>query len=66
LDMAVATQALCDRFPAYKVIHGDLRHSDHRPIILETHGSEGEEEVRLGDICRNLKLNGLKKRILRI
>jgi hypothetical protein len=40
LDRAVATQKWRDRFPMFKVINGDPRHSDHRPIIVDTHGSE--------------------------
>ena len=39
LDRAVATQAWCDRFPGFKVINGDPRHSDHRPVIVDTHGA---------------------------
>jgi hypothetical protein len=40
LDRAVATQAWMDRFPAYKVVNGDPRHSDHQPILVDTHGTE--------------------------
>jgi exonuclease III len=40
LDRAVATQSWRDRFPGYKVVNGDPRHSDHRPIIINTHGVE--------------------------
>jgi exonuclease III len=39
LDRAVATDSWCARFPAYKVVNGDPRHSDHRPVIVETHGT---------------------------
>lgn len=38
LDRAVANMEWCDRFPGFKVINGDPRHSDHRPIIVETEG----------------------------
>jgi exonuclease III len=41
LDRAVVTQTWRDRFPSYKVINGDPRHSDHRPVIVETHGLQG-------------------------
>jgi hypothetical protein len=34
LDRAVATEEWCAYFPYYKVINGDPRHSDHRPIII--------------------------------
>jgi hypothetical protein len=27
------------RFPSYKVVHGDHRHSNHRPVIVDTHDS---------------------------
>ena len=38
LDRAVATQAWRDRFTAYRVTNGDPRHSDHRPVIIDTVG----------------------------
>jgi hypothetical protein len=38
LDRAVATQGWKDRFPTYKVVNGDPRHSDHRPVMVDTHG----------------------------
>jgi hypothetical protein len=38
LDRAVATQTRRERFPSYKFINGDPRHSDHHPVIVETHG----------------------------
>jgi hypothetical protein len=45
LDRAVASVSSRQRFPAYKVTNGDPRHSDHRPIIIET---DGAERVRRG------------------
>ncbi|XP_073363561.1 uncharacterized protein [Aegilops tauschii subsp. strangulata] len=39
LDRAVATQAWCNRFTAYRVTNGDPRHSDHRPVIIDTDGA---------------------------
>jgi hypothetical protein len=39
LDREVATQSWRNRFLGYKVINGDPRHSDHCPIIVDTHGS---------------------------
>uniref|UniRef100_A0A8R7V1I6 Endonuclease/exonuclease/phosphatase domain-containing protein n=1 Tax=Triticum urartu TaxID=4572 RepID=A0A8R7V1I6_TRIUA len=39
LDHVVATQDWCIRFPAYRVVNGDPRHSDHRPIIIDTAGA---------------------------
>lgn len=43
LDRAVADGDWRARFLAFKVTHGDPRHSDHRPVIVET----GWEEVGL-------------------
>jgi hypothetical protein len=40
LDHVVANQKWRDRFPMFKVINGEHRHSDHRPIIIDTHGAE--------------------------
>ncbi|KAI4986566.1 hypothetical protein ZWY2020_019196 [Hordeum vulgare] len=34
LDRAVATPEWCNRFPEYRVVHGDPRHSDHRSVIV--------------------------------
>lgn len=42
LDRAVANTAWRCKFPLVRVINGDQRHSDHRPIIVEV----GEREVR--------------------
>ncbi|XP_045085746.1 uncharacterized protein [Aegilops tauschii subsp. strangulata] len=39
LDRAVDMQTWCNRFPAFRVINGDPRHSDHRPIIIELQGA---------------------------
>lgn len=36
LDRAVADGNWRARFPAFKVTNRDPRHSDHRPVILET------------------------------
>ncbi|KAI4975241.1 hypothetical protein ZWY2020_048848 [Hordeum vulgare] len=38
LDRAVASHTWRDRFSALIVVNGDPRHSDHRPIIIDTHG----------------------------
>jgi hypothetical protein len=40
LDRAVATSSWRERFPLFKVTNDDPRHSDHRPIIVDTHGAE--------------------------
>lgn len=45
LDRAVANTAWCCKFPLVRVINGDPRHSDHRPVIVEV----GEREVRQWD-----------------
>lgn len=39
LDRAVASEGWCRRFPRTNVINGDPRHSDHRPIIVNTDGA---------------------------
>ena len=39
LDRVVATPEWCQCFPAYKVVNGDPRHSDHRPVVLMRDGS---------------------------
>jgi hypothetical protein len=36
LDRAVEDGAWRHRFPAFKVTKGDPKHSDHRPVIVET------------------------------
>lgn len=40
LDRAVANSAWRARFPLVRVINGDPRHSDHRPIIVEPGAKE--------------------------
>lgn len=40
LDRAVADTALCACFPDFSVRNGDPRHSDHRPVIVDTVGSQ--------------------------
>ena len=42
LDRAVASAGWCGRFPDYRVINGDPRHSDHRPIIVIMNEDERE------------------------
>lgn len=41
LDRAVGSQNWCTRFPSYKVIIGDPRHSDHRPVTVYVQGKDG-------------------------
>lgn len=38
LDRAVASTDWITQFPTYKVINGEPRHLDHRPIIVKTEG----------------------------
>jgi len=47
LDRAVADDAWCSRFSNFRVINGDPRHSDHRPIIVEVN-EEMRSNVRPG------------------
>lgn len=42
LDRAVANIEWQEMFPNVKIINGDPRHSDHRPLVIDT----GPEEVR--------------------
>ena len=47
LDRAVASPSWCQRFPFYKVVHGDPRHSDHRALIVQVE-SEGRRKRQRG------------------
>lgn len=40
LDRVVGTRTWCNRFPSYKVIIGDPRHSDHRPMTIYVEGTD--------------------------
>ena len=40
LDRAVGSQNWCTRFPSYKVIIVDPRHSDHRPVTVYVQGTD--------------------------
>uniref|UniRef100_A0ACD5VK05 Uncharacterized protein n=1 Tax=Avena sativa TaxID=4498 RepID=A0ACD5VK05_AVESA len=44
LDRAVASESWRQRFPAFKVMNVDPRHSDHRPVIVDTHGGVGRRK----------------------
>jgi len=48
LDRAVADEAWCGRFPGFRVINGDPRHSDHRPIIVKLTTEESESRSLRG------------------
>ncbi|XP_071685251.1 uncharacterized protein [Lolium perenne] len=48
LDRAVANAAWRCLFPLYRVINGDPRHSDHRPIIVELNEQSSPLEGRGG------------------
>ena len=52
LDRAVANSLWRAKFPLVKVINGDPRHSNHRPIIVEVGKSEGKFD---GSPMQNLK-----------
>ncbi|EEC79287.1 hypothetical protein OsI_20089 [Oryza sativa Indica Group] len=43
LDRAVANGAWRARFPLVRVINGDPRHSDHRPVIVETGATKKQQ-----------------------
>ena len=41
LDRAVANKDWTTRFPLYHTINGEPRHSDHRPVIVNTESPQG-------------------------
>jgi exonuclease III len=41
LDRAVATEGWCERFPGFRVINEEPRHSDHRPVVVELDEDSG-------------------------
>lgn len=43
LDRAVANSAWRCKFPVVRVVNGDPRHSDHRPIIIDVGNKENNE-----------------------
>lgn len=45
LDRAVADGDWRGRFPGYRVINGDQRHSNHRPVIVNTEDLYGGEDT---------------------
>jgi hypothetical protein len=40
LNRAVASLTWREHFPGFKVVNRDPHHSDHRPVIVDTHGLE--------------------------
>jgi hypothetical protein len=46
LDRACATQDWCAHFSAYKFTHGDQRHSDHRPVIMDVQREYPKKQYR--------------------
>jgi hypothetical protein len=61
LDRAVPMEEWCARFPYYKVINGDPRHSDHRSLIIHLDG-ESIVASKSGDGPFGLRRSGLKRR----
>jgi len=53
LDRALANTAWRCKFPLVRVINGDPRHSDHRPVIVEV----GERELRRWEGSREVLRN---------
>ncbi|KAI4979941.1 hypothetical protein ZWY2020_016694 [Hordeum vulgare] len=60
LDRVVATPSWRQRFLAYKVINSEPRHSDHMPVIVDTHGGARwlEEED-----CKSIVENSWARRV---
>lgn len=48
LDRTFATQSWCDQFPYFRVVNGDMCHSDHRPIIITTEGKSVRRRCQEG------------------
>uniref|UniRef100_A0A8R7TP82 Endonuclease/exonuclease/phosphatase domain-containing protein n=1 Tax=Triticum urartu TaxID=4572 RepID=A0A8R7TP82_TRIUA len=46
LDRAVGSRSWCARFPHCKVVNGDPRHSDHRPVTIHIKGVVGAQKFR--------------------
>jgi hypothetical protein len=62
LDRAVASESWRRRFPVYKVTNADPRHSDHRPVIVDTHGGLCKKGFWLGARYQDLRQGGWKRR----
>jgi hypothetical protein len=50
LDRAVANSTWRNNFPLVKVINGDPRHSDHRPVIIDV----GDRDFRRSGSSMNV------------
>lgn len=61
LDRAVANDAWRGRFPAVKVINGDPRHSDHRPLIISTSREDGGKRTRRKGGCFQFEASWLEE-----
>ena len=62
LDRAMGSRSWCTRFPSYKFINGDQRHSYHRPVMVVI----GEQTKNASDLSLEpsflgSKLNGSKR-----
>ena len=65
LDRAVSCGDWTARFPLYKVINGEPRHSDHRPVIVNTDRRLGVGGEKVG-ICSALRRAGWRRSNVRL
>lgn len=61
LDRAVANPAWRCKFPLVRVINGDLRHSDHRPIIVDVGDRELQRWERPREVLRKFEARWLEE-----
>ena len=61
LDRAVANSEWRHRYPLVRVINGDPRHSDHRPIIVELGGREKREWRKPMEIMKKFEARWLEE-----
>jgi hypothetical protein len=64
LDRAVATKEWCAHFPAFRVINGDPRHSDHRLVIWNWRMIEVTEEEGQGPVPSGSKPTGWRRKVV--
>jgi hypothetical protein len=66
LDRAVASEGWRQRFPAFKVTNGDPRHSDHRPVIVDTIGGVCKDGLQTEVSFQNLRRDGWMRRAVEV
>ena len=61
LDRAVANGEWRARFPLVRVVNGDPRHSDHRPIIVDLGDNNSGRKYNSGDVSRKFEARWLEE-----